>query len=183
MIDWRERLMLRLLRALTELRINRLLRTGSTVHPFTEYFKGFEKVSTVREIFGEKTEETLRNLKVKFTWAGGYMWVNGGDGHLMISSRYLNTGDKIDIYLDIIHELTHVKQFMEGKELFDAHYAYTERPTELDAYRHAVNEAKKLGLSDERICQYLRTEWMSDQDFERLARTLNLDCSSQASTR
>ena len=182
MIDWRERLMLRLLRALTALRINRLLRTGSTVHPFTEYFKGFEKISTVRELFGEKTEETLRNLKVEFTWAGGYMWVNGGDGHLMISSRYLNTGDKIDIYLDIIHELTHVKQFMEGKELFDAHYAYTERPTELDAYRRAVNEAKKLGLSDERICQYLRTEWMSDQDFERLAKTLNLDCSSQAST-
>jgi hypothetical protein len=178
MIDWRELLMLRLLRVLTAFRINRLLRTRGTVHPFTEYFKGFEKVSAIREIFGEKTEEILKKLNVEFTWVGGYMWVNGADGHLMISSKYLKTGDKTDIYLDIIHELVHVKQLMEGKELFDTHYGYAERPTEVDAYRCAVDEARNLGLSDERICRYLRTEWMSDQDFKRLAKTLKLDCGS-----
>jgi hypothetical protein len=183
MIDWRELLMLRLLRAFTVFRINRLLRTGGTVHPFTEYFKGFEKIEGIREIFGEETEEILKSLKVEFTWAGGYMWVNGADGHLMISSKYLNNGDKVDIYLDIIHELVHVKQFMNGKELFDVHYGYAERPTEVEAYRHAVDEAKRLGLSDERICRYLRIEWMSDQDFERLAKTLNIDCSSRACAR
>ena len=96
----------------------------------------------------------------------------------MVSSKYLNNGDKTDIYLDIIHELVHVKQFMEGKELFDTHYGYTERPTEIEAYLHAVNEAKNIGLSDERICQYLTTEWMSDLDFKRLAKTLNIDCDS-----
>jgi len=183
MIYWRELLMLRLLRVFTMLRINRLLRTGGTVHPFTEYFKGFEKSESVRRIFGGETEKMLRNLKVEFTWTGGYMWVNAANGHLMVSSKYLKNGDKVDIYLDIIHELVHVKQLMNGEELFDANYGYAERPTEVEAYRHAVDEAKRLGLSDERICTYLRTEWMSDRDFEGLAKTLNLNCSSQAYAR
>jgi hypothetical protein len=135
-----------------------------------------EKVQAVRDIFGEKTEEVLRNLKVDFTWVGGYMFINDMDGRLMISSNYLNNGNKVDIYLDLIHELVHVKQYMEGKELFDVHYTYTTRPTEVEAYRVAVQEARRLGLSDERICQYLKTEWMSNEDLRKLAKALNVNC-------
>jgi hypothetical protein len=107
---------------------------------------------------------------------GGYMFVNDMDGRLMISSNYLNNGNKVDIYLDLIHELVHVKQYMDGKELFDVHYSYTNRPTEVEAYRVAVQEARRLGLSDERICQYLKTEWMSDEDLRKLAKALNVNC-------
>jgi hypothetical protein len=135
-----------------------------------------EKVQAVRDIFGEKTEEVLRNLKVDFTWVGGYMFVNDADGRLMISSNYLNNGNKVDIYLDLIHELVHVKQYMDGKELFDVHYSYTNRPTEVEAYRVAVQEARRIGLGDERICQYLKTEWMSDEDLRKLAKALNVNC-------
>jgi hypothetical protein len=152
-----------------------LLVTGTT-YSFTDYFKGLEKNKAVKLIFGEKTEEVLRTLKVEFTWVKSYMWVNSTNGHLTISSHYMNNGDRIDIYLDLIHELVHVKQFMEGKELFDARYAYIDRPTEIEAYRHAVDEAKRLGLSDQKICKYLKTEWMSDGDLQRLARTLNVNC-------
>lgn len=113
---------------------------------------------------------------VEFTFIGGYMFVNNANGHLMISSRYLNRGDRIDIYLDLIHELVHVKQLMEGKELFDVHYGYAERPTEIEAYRAAVLEAKRLGLSEDRICQYLKTEWMNVEDFRRLAKSMSVNC-------
>jgi DNA-binding transcriptional regulator YhcF (GntR family) len=65
---------------------------------------------------------------------------------------------------------------MEGKELFDSRYDYIDRPTEIEAYRHAVEEAKNLGLSDEKICKYLKTEWMSNEDLKRLAKTLNINC-------
>jgi hypothetical protein len=158
------------------LRLGGLLRVGGLTHRFTDYFKGFEKDEAVTEIFGERTGDVLRNLKVGFTWIGGYMWIDSVSGRLMINSRYLSSGDRIDVYLDIIHELVHVKQLMEGKELFDSRYGYTDRPTEVDAYRHAVREARKLGLSDERICQYLKTEWMSNEDLKRLAKTLNVKC-------
>ena len=107
------------------------------------------------------------------------MGVSDEDGHLFVSAHYLNKGDLIDIYLDVIHELAHVKQFMEGKKLFDDNYSYVERPTEVEAYSFAVEEARRLGLSDERIMEYLKTEWMSDMDLERLAKILNVKCTQQ----
>jgi hypothetical protein len=143
-------------------------------YPFSEFFKGFEKVDSVRRIFGEKTDDVLRNLRVEFAGMRGYMGVSNVDGHLLVSALYLKGGDLVEIYLDIIHELVHVKQFMEGKELFDDRFSYEERPTEVEAYRHAVEEARRLGLSDERICQYLKTEWMTDEEFKRLAQTVNV---------
>jgi hypothetical protein len=175
-MDFREALTLQILHIIVVLRIDKILRVRGSTHQFSDYFRDLEKVETVREIFGEKTKEVLLNLKVEFTWFGGYMWVNSADGHIMMSSRYLNNGDKVDIYLDLIHELVHVKQFMEGKQLFDIHYSYTERPTEIEAYRHAVKEARNIGLSEKRICLYLKTEWMSDQDLKRLAKALNVKC-------
>jgi hypothetical protein len=175
-MDWRELLMVKILRLIRRLRITQTTLFKGSTHPFVDFFKGLEKVEAVKHIFGEKTEEVLRNLKVEFTWIGGYMWVSNVDGHLMVSSRYLNTGDKMDIYLDLIHELVHVRQFMEGKELFDSDYNYAERPTEVEAYRHAVKEARRLRLSDERICRYLKTEWMNDDDLRLLAKTLDVKC-------
>jgi len=143
-------------------------------YPFMEYFKGFENIGAVREVFGEETEKVLGNLKVEFAGIRGYMGVSETDGHLIIGARYLNEGSIVDIYLDVIHELVHVKQFMEGKELFDSDYAYIERPTEVEAYRHAVKEARRLGMTDEGICEYLKTEWMSDDDLQRLAKTVGV---------
>ncbi|HVO37171.1 MAG TPA: hypothetical protein VMT01_03280 [Candidatus Acidoferrum sp.] len=175
-LDARELIMLRALRFVRAFRLDRILRFEGSNHRFIDYFPQMEKVDAIRRIFGDATEDVLRNLKVEFTWVGGYMWVNGQNGHLMVSSHYLNNGDKIDIYLDLIHELVHVRQFMEGKELFDEHYSYIERPTEIEAYQYAVEEARRIGLSEERICQYLKTEWMSEQDLRRLATMLNVRC-------
>jgi len=164
--------------ASTDSRLNvEILRNAKvSMHPFTDYFKGFEKLEAVRRIFGDKTEDVLSNLKVEFSGRRGYMGVSNTDGHLVISAEYLNNGDLIDIYLDVIHELTHVKQFINGKELFDTHYNYVQRPTEIEAFRNAVEEARRLGLSDERICEYLKTEWMNNKDLLHLAKTLHVKC-------
>lgn len=169
--------LLKIMQLVRLLRLYKLLRIGIRAHSFMDYFKGMENVEAVRRIFGEKTKEVLKNLKVEFTWVGGYMWVNNLDGHLMVSAKYLKEGDRIDIYLDLIHELVHVRQFLEGKELFDVHYNYANRPTELEAYRYAVEEARRIGLSDERIYYYLKTEWMGDEDLKELAKALNVRCS------
>lgn len=166
-----------ILRVLRRLHLARLVRIGSKCN-FTDYFKNFEKIEAVKEIFGTKTEEVLRNLKVEFIGLFGYMGVDVSDGHLLINLRYLETGDKTDIYLDIIHELCHIKQYMDGRELFDSKYSYVDRPTEIEAYSLTVKEARRLGLSDERILLYLETEWMSKNDLKRLAGYLGIDCQS-----
>jgi hypothetical protein len=147
-----------------------------STHSFTDYFEDFDKLKIVKRIFNERTEEVLRNLRIEFSGRRGYMGVSNDDGHLIISAQYLKNGDIIDIYLDIIHELVHVKQFMDGKELFNRNYSYVERPTEIEAYRYAVEEARNIGLSDARICDYLKTEWMSDEDLQKLTRALKIKC-------
>lgn len=146
-------------------------------HPFTDYFQGFEKVEAIRQIFGDKTDEVLRNLRVEFVSSRrAYMGVSDIDGHLIVGAHYLKDGDITEIYLDVIHELVHLKQFMDGKELFESRYNYVDRPTEIEAYEVAVKEARRLGLSEEQIYTYLRTEWMTDEEFKRLASTLNVKC-------
>jgi hypothetical protein len=168
-----EYVVFRILRLLRKLPIN-ILGVGNSNRVFSEYFKDFDKVQAVQGIFGEKTTEVLSHLRVELSWVMGYMYVDGSDGHLVISRSYLEKGNKIDIYLDLIHELCHVKQFMDGRELFDPRYDYVDRPTEIEAYRYAIQEARRLGLSDQRICQYLKTEWVNQDDFERLAQSVGV---------
>jgi len=165
----------RILRLFRKLPFN-ILGVGTRKVIFADYFKDFEKVEAVKAIFGDKTGEILSHLTVELSWIFGYMYVDGSDGHLVISKNYLNNGDKTDIYLDLIHELCHVKQFMDGRELFDPRYDYVERPTEIEAYRYCVQEARRLGLSEERIYLYLKTEWMSEDDLKRLAKSVNISC-------
>jgi hypothetical protein len=144
--------------------------------PFTDYFRGFEHVDAVQRLFGPKTPEVLQQLRIEFRSGRGYMGVSSEDGHLRINAHYLNTGRFIDIYLDIIHELVHVKQFLDGRELRDPHYAYVDRPTEIEAFQYTVQEAKRLGLTDKQILEYLWTEHMSDEQLQRLAHAVNICC-------
>ena len=152
-----------------------ILRNAKVVtYPFVDYFKGFEEVEAVRQLFFERTEEVLWSLRVEFTSGRGYMGVNSENGHIRISAHYLKNGDLRDIYLDIIHELVHVKQFMGGKELRDRNFMYVDRPTEIEAYRYAVDEARKIGMDNREILNYLKTERMSEEIFHRLAKAVNV---------
>ena len=175
-MDWLEYIVFWILRLFRRTPLSKILNVGVSSRVFTDYFKNFDKVDAVRGIFGEKTSEVLSNLKVDITLFSGYMYVDSSSGRLVVSARYLSSGDKVDIYLDLIHELCHVRQFMEGKELFDPQYSYVERPTEIEAYRYTVQEARRIGLSDERICEYLKTEWLSDRDLNFLAKAVNVVC-------
>ena len=160
-------------RLFSKLPLRGLIHLVSQTGNFTDYFKGFEKNCAVRGIFGEETEQILKNLKVNFMWFG-YMGVDDNDGHLLVNKRYLSTGSKEDIYLDVIHELCHVKQHMEGRNLFDPRYDYVDRPTEIEAYRYAAQEAKRVGLSSPEIRIYLKTEMMSNEALKRLIKNMGI---------
>jgi hypothetical protein len=169
-----EYVVMRIFRLFTKLPLRGIIHLIAQTGTFTDYFRGFEKNPAVHGIFGKETEKVLSNLKVDFIWFG-YMGVSDDDGHLMVNKRYLSTGRKEDIYLDVIHELCHVKQHMEGKELFDPRYDYVDRPTEIEAYRYAVQEAKRIGLSAAEIRVYLKTEMMSTQALDKLIKNMNIN--------
>jgi len=145
------------------------------LYPFTDYFQGFERVEIIRTLFGEKTEQVLRNLKVEFYTAKfGYMAVSDEDGHLLISAYHLRTADSAIIYLDVVHELHHVKQFMDGKELFLTDFEYVDSPIEIEAYLGTVDEARRIGFSDDQIIEYLKIEWINDEQMQRLTDRMGL---------
>jgi hypothetical protein len=173
-----EYVLMRFVRLFTILPLRGFIHLVSQEGNFTDYFKGFERNRAVIGIFGKQTEQVLKDLKVDFIWFG-YMGVNDENGHLMVNKQYLATGSRTDIYLDVVHELCHVKQHMEGKELFDPRFDYVDRPTEIEAYRYAVQEAKRLGLSAGEIRVYLKTEMMSTEALDKLIKNMvvNLDVS------
>jgi hypothetical protein len=145
------------------------------MHSFTDFFKGFEKLPAVRSIFGEDTEKVLLGLRVEFFSSKfGYMGVSDDDGHLIVSAYYLREGEPVSKYLDVIHELVHVKQFREGKPLFDDNFEYYNRPTELEAYKVAVDEARRLGMSDSELFEYLKVDWMEEDEVRKLAKNLSI---------
>ena len=146
-----------------------------TLHPFLKHFKGFEKIGAVRAIFGSKTEEVLGKLKVEFFssrfW---YMGVSDEDGSMLVSTHHLKGADLKILYLDVIHELHHVKQFQDGRPLFDPKYEYPDNPTEVEAYKYTVAEAIRIGMPEAEIVEYLKVEWMTPAQHKRLARRMGL---------
>ena len=169
-----ESLRLRLFWVIRRLRLFKLLRVGTSKRMFLDYFKGFERSQAVRGIFGDETERVLGNLKVEFT-CFGYMGVDDNDGHMFVNKSYLNSGDRTEVYLDVVHELCHVKQHLDGRELFDRQSDYVNNPTEVEAYRYTVQEAKRLGLSDKQILRYLQMEWMTDADLKCLVENIGIE--------
>ena len=145
------------------------------LHSFVDFFKGFEKLPAVRSIFGDETDKVLRELKVEFFSSKfGYMGVSDEDGHLIVSAYYLREGEMVSKYLDVVHELVHVRQFRDGKPLFDDNFEYHNRPTELEAYKLAVEEARRLGMSDRELFEYLKVDWMSEDEVRKLAKSLGI---------
>ena len=141
---------------------------------FTEVFKGFEKVGAVKEIFGRRTRRVLEGLFVELAEGRGYMRINDEKGSIVVNTKYLKEGNELHIYLDVVHELVHIRQHMEGKELWDKKYAYVDRPTEVEAYLAAVKEGRRMGLEEDELVEYLKVEWVTKEEFSRMLRTLGV---------
>ncbi len=152
----------------------------ATMHccSFKNHFKNFENVEAVQQVFGEKTQQALSTLEIEFTDSTLYMRVDY-DGRLLINPRYLETGSLIDIYLDVIHELVHVKQVMNGKNCNHA-LPYVQRPLEIEAYRTAVEEARTLGLAENRILDYLDSDLINEEELRQLATSVGITVQAES---
>lgn len=150
----------------------RIERTAPTrLLPFTRFFQGFDEVAAVRGLFGRATRRVLRDLKVEFFSARfGYMGTSDVDGHLLISTHHLAESDLRTVYLDLVHELCHVRQFRAGRPLFYPKLSYVDAPSEIDAYRRTVREGRRIGMTDRALREYLKVEWISTAEHRRLCR-------------
>jgi hypothetical protein len=145
-----------------------------------DVFIGFEVLEAVRSLFGERTEKILADLRVDVQARSGYLRVDDETGNIVISGEYLRTGDERYLYLDVVHELVHVRQFIEGKELFDRRYSYVDRPTEIEAYQACVAEGRKIGMKNDEVLEYLRVEWITEEEFTRLLTSVGVKPKSES---
>lgn len=163
------------------MRIARDVESGT--YAFKDIFSGFEDLEAVKEIFGQRTDEFLSKLKVEVFPRKGFMGVSDEDGHVFASKYYINEGELWSVYLDVIHELVHVRQFTEGKNLFDPEFSYGDRPTEIEAYRVAAREGRRIGLSEGEIFEYLEVPWITKAEHIRLANACDVDMNQTISSK
>ena len=142
----------------------------SGVYPLEDIVQGLEKSKSLQRLFASKQEtaRTVRSCQGEVRRFDGYMWVNDENGRIIVSRAYLREGNEVHVYLDFLHEIVHVVQWRNGRELFDENYKYVDRPTEIEAYRVVVKEARSLGLSTEEIVEYLRVPWVTEEEFQRM---------------
>jgi len=145
--------------------------------PLSQVFRGLEDSKVVQSLFGgkESAVKVLQSARVRFDDSAEYMYVDDKDGTVVVSGRYLRSAAENLLYLDIIHELVHVKQHKEGRDLFDSKFSYVDRPTELEAYRITLDEARRIGMTEEEIEDYLYVEWISKKEHKKLAETLGVN--------
>ena len=145
------------------------------LYPFTKFFRGFDTVPTVRALFGRNTARVLRSLKVEFFSARfGYMGTSDVDGHLLVSTHHLSDSDFRTVYLDVVHELCHVRQFRKGRPLFYPKLSYVDAPSEIEAYRLTVQEGRRIGMTPPQLVDYLKVEWITPEEHRRLVRRCGL---------
>lgn len=135
--------------------------------------RGCGPLSSVFDDAGE-IEEVIGSTRVLVVDRPHEMFVSNDDASITIGLAHLRHAPDEFLYLDILHELCHVKQQREGRNLYDRSKSYVDRETEVEAYRVTVDEARRLGMTDGAISRYLRVSWISDEEHLRLARSLGV---------
>jgi hypothetical protein len=100
--------------------------------------------------------------------------VTPGTDCIVVGAGHFRDSEPLIVYLDIYHELCHILQRHDGANLFEPGLSYVERPTEVEAYRFVVVEARRLGVSDAFIREYLRVEWITRREHLQLLATLDV---------
>ena len=139
-------------------------------YKLTDVFTGLESSYSLIKVFGSKTQmsKVLKHLKLLVEPNDSGLWLDRDTGTIVIGRRHLTSAKSDFLYLDSIHVLVHVHQFLEGKELYDQAFEYVDRPTELEAYRTTVSEARHVGMDEEEILRYLRMDAADDSELGKL---------------
>lgn len=100
---------------------------------------------------------------------------SGDKDVIVVGHTHLADSPEMLLYLDILHELCHIAQRHRGLHLWNTEVEYVDSPTELEAYQFVIDLAKKLGATTPFLKEYLKVEWVSDEDYERLLKKLGVD--------
>jgi hypothetical protein len=162
-------------------------------HPLLVVFPGLNKMETATRHEPDATkrkklhEETCIEVVAEDVWmyvapfdlpkSFRRRWkpvVSPDSDCIVVGSGHLKESPALTLFLDIFHELCHVRQRHDGRDLWPDKLSYVRRPTEIEAYQFVVDEARKFGVSDATIREYLRVEWVEDNEMLELFETLGV---------
>jgi hypothetical protein len=160
-------------------RIDRRLEPGQ--YRLTDVFADIRGCAILSAIFAdaEEIDKVIEQIKVVVVDQPYEMFVDNDDASITIGLEHLRCTSEEFLYLDIIHELCHVKQHLQGRNLYDRSKSYVDRETEIEAYQVTVQEARRIGLNDDIIANYLRVPWITPAEHKRLAGSLDVNESVQ----
>jgi hypothetical protein len=150
--------------------INHNLELG--MYQLTDVVEGLDNSVALNKIFGSKLTMILNSTVVNVVCKPWQIWVDRETKIITINKDYLLHTDKSTLYLDFIHEMVHIWQIANGKNVFDRSVSYVDAPTEIEAYRYTVEDAKRIGFSKNDVIDYLKVRWISDQEHLRLVKAV-----------
>ena len=153
-------------------KLNRDLEAG--LHPYLTIFPGARESPAMRLICPDEKacEDLLSTTMVRIQRGAGFAYVDVEVPCIVLAEEYYRTGTDLDLYLDMLHEVTHIRQHHEGKDLWDERFTYVDRITEVEGYAVAVEEGRRLGMSDQDVIHHLSNPWMDEEDVQQLLRNI-----------
>lgn len=153
--------------------VNRTLAAGT--HPYRLFLPRFEESPAVRLI---ETPEfpigpLLDDARVRIRAGEGYLFVDVRIPAIILMEDYYHRANPLDLYLDLAHELTHLRQLAEGKDLWDHSLHYVDRPTEIEGFAVAVAEGIRLGMTEDQVLQHLSNPWLNEEEVMRLRKNID----------
>jgi hypothetical protein len=159
----------------------------SAHHPILRVFPGLDALPTAEHLQPDSVERAALFGKTEIALVDEDVWmyVAPRESSLLRSSRWkpviapdldcivvgrdhLRESPGFTLFMDIFHELRHVLQRQAGAQLFGGFKRYVEKPTEIDAYRFVVEEARGMGATDDFLRDYLRVDWIDEKEFLEL---------------
>jgi hypothetical protein len=139
-------------------------------HPYLALLPRAAESPAMRRIASSplSLQRLLDKARVRIEPGDGFVWVDDEAPAIVLIERYYRKGDPGDLYLDLLHELTHLRQLSEGKNIWDESFRYVDRPTEIEGYAVAIEEGCRLGMTRSDIVRHLSNPWMSRADIRRL---------------
>lgn len=174
-----------------EFSVDRSVRIGR--HPLLRVFPGLDQVPPFDQYPASASERRDVATTTSIAVVGGPTWmyvaphevpafakavgwkpVTSASDCIVVGRRHIAKSPAITLYLDILHELFHLFQRRDGRELWDVSHGYADSPTELEAYGFAIREARRLGASDRYLRHYLEVDWIDRKEHARLVKNLGV---------
>jgi len=141
-------------------------------YKITEVVGGLENSVALNIIYGSNLKGILNTTCVDVVSKPWQIWIDRETNRITINKGYLSETERRTLYLDFVHEMVHIWQIAEGEDVFDRSVSYADSPTEIEAYRYTIEDAKRIGFSRIDIVDYLKVRWITDEEHNRLVKAV-----------